>query len=442
MGYTPIIGLEVHIEQNTSSKMFCSCSADHFAKKANTQVCPICLGLPGALPMPNKQAILNTLKFGLAFGCKLSNKSKFDRKHYFYSDLPKGYQISQYDMPLCKAGLWESSSGAKIRIKRIHLEEDTGKLVHTTQEDGQAVSLVDFNRSGVPLIELVTEPDFRNRVDVDEFLREVQAIARTLDVSTADMEKGSMRLEANISVSRDPAKLPAYKVELKNINSFRFLRKAIDWEVKSQIRQLEKGKKLIQETKGYNEITGRTFPQRTKEEAQDYRYFPEPDIPPLVFDERLLKNIAASMPMLPSAKKKNYKTKFKLSENNARVIAYDKITSEYFEEAVRIGLKHAVEPSEIAKVIVNKKLHLRFPEPSGLVRKLVELSQKEYATEQEVRQVIKEVLENNKKAVEDYKAGKNQVLSFLIGQAQAKLEGRGNPKEIQKLLVEILQHVV
>lgn len=438
MIYTPIIGLEVHIEQDTLSKMFCSCSADHFAQVPNTQVCPVCLGLPGALPMPNKQAILNTLRFGAIFGCKLSDKSKFDRKHYSYPDLPKGYQISQYDMPLCTTGSWEGSSDTHVHIKRIHLEEDTGKLVHSTLSNGKKVSLVDFNRSGVPLIELVTDPDFRNGGDIDEFLKEVQSIVRTLGISTADMEKGSMRLEANVSITHDPTQLPNYKVELKNINSFRFLRKAIDWEIGRQTSELEAHGKLVQETRGYNELTGRTFSQRSKEEAQDYRYFPEPDIPPLVFAREELESIVEGLPMLPSQKKEEYKNKFNLSESYARQIAYDKKISEYFEKAVGSGMKHGIEPREIAGVIVNKNLHQKFPEPSGLVRKLIELTRREYATESEVRQAIKIVIESNKKAVEEYKEGKHQVLGFLIGQVQAELKGRGDPKEIQKLLVEIL----
>ncbi len=436
--YKPVIGLEVHVELSTNSKMFCGCPADHFGKKPNTQVCPVCLGLPGALPFTNHKAIESCIKFGLALGSRIASFSKFDRKHYFYPDLPKAYQISQYDLPLCEGGSWTSSAGKLVRIRRIHQEEDTGKLVHA-EIDGKKVSLVDFNRSGVPLVELVTEPDFDSVELADEFLREIQMLVRYLGISGADMEKGSMRLEANISVRPEGAtELPDYKVELKNINSFRFLQKAVAAEIARQSEILEKGEKVKQETRGYDEERDRTFSQRSKEEAKDYRYFPEPDIPPLELAETQIKQIRSSLPELPGAKRTRLMQI--LPANYVDVLIADPGRCEYFDKAASLASQHNISPKEIAGVMVNQNLDREFPEPVGLIKKLLELQNVDYASASEIELAIRKVVAENQKAVTDYKSGKTQVLGFLVGQVQKELKGRGETKFVVSQLMQELQH--
>ena len=409
----PIIGLEVHIELSTKSKMFCGCPTDHFLKKPNTQICPICLGLPGALPFANSEAINSVIKFGLAFNCLINGFSKFDRKHYFYPDLPKGYQISQYDLPLC------GQSKDRL-IRRIHLEEDTAKLIH---EEGK--TLIDFNRSGVALMEMVTEPNFHDTEAVTSFLKEVQLTARYLNISNADMEKGSMRLEANISLSAD-GKLPPYKVELKNINSFRFLGKAIASEIERQEELLNKNKKVIQETRGYNEATGKTFSQRTKEEAKDYRYFPEPDIPPLRISKLQIANLKLQIPELPKVKRERLQKQYALPENYIEILINDIEKADYFERAAKEI--NTFSPKTIADLIINKKLD---------IVKIANFSKVEYASQEETDRAIRNVIDENKKAYEDYKNGKGQIISFLIGQVQKKLKGKGDVKIIQEWIKKI-----
>lgn len=443
--YRPIIGLEVHIEPNTNSKMFCSCPQDHFGKVPNTQVCPICLGLPGALPFANREAINKTIKFGLALGSTISKSSKFYRKNYFYPDLPKSFQTSQLDSPLCVGGQLNG-----FAINRIHLEEDAGKLVHETI-DGIKYSLVDFNRSSCALMELVTEPVFHDIKSVIEFVKELQLIARYLDISGADMEKGSMRLEANVSLTSTPGvsgltpgvyKLPNYKVELKNINSFKFLEKAVNAEIVRQGKALDNGEELIQETRGYDEVRQTTFSQRTKADAHDYRYFPEADLPPMKISEEDIKTLSEQIPELPQQKRERFEKEYGITKDFADILVLDLNRANYFEESIKLSSSLEVKLSgkTIADMMINKKLDEQYPEPAGMIKKIVELTSVEYASAESVEEAIKAVILENEKAVTDYNNGNGNVIGYLIGMTQKKLQGKGNPKLVQEKLLERIQN--
>lgn len=437
----PVIGLEVHVELRTESKMFCACPADHFGKQPNTQTCPVCLGLPGALPVPNKKAIEWTQLLGVALGCNLLENSHFDRKHYFYPDLPKGYQISQYDEPMAKNGKFQIRNNKWIEIRRVHLEEDTGKLFHTIHE-GKRVTLVDFNRSGVPLVEIVTEPEFSSSSEAKEFTQEIQQVIRYLGISDADMEKGSMRLEANISLRNEAQAtsntLPDYRVEVKNINSFRFLERAINYEIKRQTEAVEKGEKLYQETRGFDEKTGKTKLQRTKEEAQDYRYFREPDIPALFFEASYLQQIKERLPELPQDKKNRFESEYGIQSQYVVILTQTKDLADYFEEAVRVGKKHGIEAKKVANIIVNKKPSMEKILPAKLIEILKESKIKPFLSDKELERAIKESIEENPQAVEDYRKGKEASLQFLLGHVIKKTKGQADPDKTKELLGKYL----
>ncbi|MEX2007619.1 MAG: Asp-tRNA(Asn)/Glu-tRNA(Gln) amidotransferase subunit GatB [Candidatus Levyibacteriota bacterium] len=426
----PIIGLEVHVELKTKSKMFCGCSADYFGKEPNTHTCPVCLGLPGALPVPNKTAIDWCIKIGLALNCEIADFSKFDRKNYFYPDLAKGYQISQYDKPFCENGEVILSNNKRIMIRRVHMEEDTGKLIH----EGDS-SLIDFNRSGVPLVEIVTEPDFENATEVKEYLQKLQQIVRYLEVSNADMEKGDMRLEPNISLSPD-GNLPKYKVEVKNINSFSFVEKAINFEIKRQGEILDKGGTPAQETRGWDEKSQSTKSQRLKEEANDYRYFPEPDIPPLNFKEVYIEAIKAEMPELPDAKLARFQKDFGLSYYDAEILTRNVKLADYFEEA--IGLEKATA-KQIANAIINKKINIEEILPAKLIEMIQEEAKVEEVSSGDLSKIVSEVLSENEKAVKEYKAGKEPALQFLIGQTMKKIEKKIDLNLVKGAILKALE---
>lgn len=501
MKYDVIIGLEIHAELKTKSKMFCSCNNDAHGKKPNTTVCPICMAHPGTLPIPNKQAIEWTILIGLALNCKINELSKFDRKNYFYPDLPKGYQISQYDLPIAYDGFLQIDE-KPVLITRIHLEEDTGKLIHPA---GKKHSLVDYNRAGTPLIELVTEPVIRDAATAKKFAIEYQQILRSLDISNADMEKGEMRCEANISVQEkgkwkyeNGQILPIGdyklnpKVELKNINSFRYMEKAVDYEIKRQIKALADGEKLVQETRGWNNNKGITFSQRVKETSADYRYFPEPDIPPLKINQKWIDKIKAGMNELPAQKIKRFKDEFLFSDKEAEILASDQYLADYTEKVVSelrawinsTGDDWERQKNKLAKATANWLINelFRHLKIDGLSIKKIKITPENFAElicliyqdkinssaaqtileymykkggdptnimadlgleqlddKAALEKIIAEIILKNQKQVEEYKTGKTNVLQFLVGQVMAATKGKANPKIVIELLKNLLK---
>jgi aspartyl-tRNA(Asn)/glutamyl-tRNA(Gln) amidotransferase subunit B len=479
----PTIGLEIHIELDTATKMFCGCDNNPHESEPNTHICPVCLAHPGALPTPNKVAIESTIKLGLALDGVIAKQSNFDRKSYFYPDLPKGYQISQYEKPLVRGGKLKST-----RVRRIHLEEDTGKILHRENR-----SLIDFNRAGVPLMELVTEPTIGSGAQAIEFAKELQRILRYLKIARADMEKGEMRIEANISVSENYQELGT-KVEVKNLNSFKVVGEAIDHEITRQKEVLDGGKKVTQETRGWDEKTKSTVAQRTKEEAHDYRYFPEPDIPPLDLtntDFINTENLHAELPELPEYKRERLEREYELTIEQAALLADNPRAAQFFEETISelkseqhreskdprkeakalqlvfnyltsdvfglmtdrklnfetlnitpenfadlIALTHKGKlSSRMAKDLI-PEMHASGDDPRSIIERqgMAQISD-ESAIENAVNKVIRE----NKKAVEDYNKGKSTALKFLIGKTMAELKGKGNPQKIEEILTKALK---
>lgn len=457
--YKLVCGMEIHAELKTNSKMFCGCKNDPFnAPEPNMYTCPVCLGMPGGLPVANKKAIEWTIKVGLALGCKINLFSKFDRKNYFYPDLPKAYQISQYDLPFCYEGKVETSYGP-VRITRIHLEEDTGKLqhtiIHTKNKKGekkqQKVSLIDFNRSSVPLIEIVSEPDIKSPEQAKEYAKAIRDLLRYLEVADCDMDQGGMRLEANISLAKvdkksTSNKLPNYKVEVKNINSFRFAEQAIGYEMDRQAHILDSGKTPLQETRGFDSGKATTFSQRTKEDAEDYRYFPDPDLPPIVFTQKQIEKMRSELPELVTEKVTRWQAEFGVESRYSSLLTDSTQTAELLENAFKILQKENQEPNKLANVLANKKLTVTFQSKTSdgmtaekLVKKFLELFATDSVSDSEIIKVIQTVISQSQDAVAKYKAGQKQVVGFFMGQVLRTLNKKIDTKQLTKLLQKELE---
>ncbi len=440
--YETVVGMEIHVELATTTKMFCSCPVPNLSDKPNTKTCPICLGLPGALPYTNQKAIESCVQIGLALNCMVNQDSYFERKNYFYPDLAKGFQTSQFLHPFGEKGYLDIKvNGAikRIGITRVHMEEDTGKLTHATV-DGKEVSLIDFNRSSVPLVEIVTEPDIRTGEEARIFLQELQKIIRFLGVSDADMDKGQMRLEPNISL-RPPGQkeLAKYKVEVKNINSFKFVENAIKFEEKRHKELLDKGEVPLQETRGWNEFKNKTVSQRSKEEAHDYRYFPEPDLPPINFSDSKVEELKQSLPELPQARVIRFVNEFGLSEYNAEILTRDIVLCNFFEAAVSEGKNLHVDAKTIANFVINKKPDLEKIDPTALVTTIKEENTIESFDEAKLTAGISKVISENSQIVTEYKAGKVQVLGYLIGAIRKSLPEAKDMDQIRKTLLKMLE---
>lgn len=454
--YQVIIGMEIHVELKTLSKMFCGCKNDPFhASKPNIYTCPVCLGLPGALPIANKKAIEWTIKLGLALGCKINSLSKFDRKHYFYPDLAKGYQISQYDQPFCYDGKVDTSFGT-VGITRVHLEEDTGKLLHQNV-NGKNISLIDFNRSGVPLVEIVTEPDIFSAAQAKEYAKKIRQIVRYLDISDCDMEKGGMRLEANISLQKSEIlnpkpetnskfqkinnKLPNYKVELKNINSFRFLERGIDYEIERQKEILEAGKTPNQETRGYNAEKNLTYTQRSKEAAADYRYFPDPDLAPVRITNNWLSNIKKEQPEDLTGLFNKWQKKHNVKPELAELLFETSIEGSWLDELFDRTADAELPVDKLVNQLIQKKFkaNLFQDQPEQLINEYKKHISVDDVSDEEINLIIEKVLKKNQSAVSDYQSGKKNVVNFLVGQVMREA---GKKIEFKRVLMIVEKKLV
>jgi aspartyl-tRNA(Asn)/glutamyl-tRNA(Gln) amidotransferase subunit B len=476
--YEAVIGLEVHVQLATRTKIFCSCPTS-FGAAPNTNVCPVCLGLPGALPVLSRQAVEMAIKAALALNCEIRPFSRFARKNYFYPDLPKGYQISQYDQPFAEHGyvdILADDEAKRIGITRVHMEDDAGKSIHDGFRDSDRYSYVDLNRSGTPLIEIVTEPDMRSSDEAYALLTMLKQMLQFIDVSSCDMEKGHLRCDANVSVRRKGASKLGTKAEVKNLNSFRFLKLALDYEIPRQIALVESGGTVVQETRLYNADTGETVTMRSKEHAHDYRYFPEPDLVPLRISEQWLARIKSEMPELPAQKRARFMESFGLREYDAQVLTSSRSSSEYYERVTAASGDPRLAANWVAgELTAALKSDNRdyadspvSPEQLGELLALIqkgeisnklakEIFPKMYQTGESARtimdreglkqisdtgaleKIIDEVLIANPKQVEQFKGGKTTVLGFLVGQVMKATRGQANPAAVNEMLRSKLQ---